>query len=393
MGDSLPLAGIKVLAFEQAVAAPLCTRHLVDLGAEVIKIERRGEGDFARAYDTAIHGLSTYFAWLNRGKKSITLDITNPKGQELAHRIIGRCDIVVQNFAPGALDRRGLGVSQLHERYTRLIACSLTGYGEDGPYRDRKAYDALVQAEAGVFSITGTPEAPSKAGIPVVDFSSGVYALSSILAALYRRQQTGEGAAIRISLFDSIMEWMGIFALQAEHGSKPQRSGAFHPNIVPYGPYKAKDGVVMLSIQNEREWANFCEQVVEKPEWTNHPEFGRGELRLKNRKTLEPLIEEALAHVTVEEAEARLEKASIAYARSNDVGEVLEHPQLKARGRTMTINVPGGTVDVLKAPFNIEGVEDTPKPVPSVGQHSEEVLQEIGCSNSEIAALKEEGII
>ncbi|HXH21054.1 MAG TPA: CaiB/BaiF CoA-transferase family protein [Dehalococcoidia bacterium] len=393
MADSLPLAGIKVFTLEQAVAAPLCTRHLVDLGAEVIKVERRGEGDFARAYDTAIHGMSTYFAWLNRGKKSITLDITQPKGQEIAHRIISSCDVVVQNFAPGALDRRGLGVGQLHERYPRLIACSLTGYGEDGPYRDRKAYDALVQAEAGVFSITGTPEAPSKAGIPVVDFSSGVYALSSILAALYRRQLTGEGAAIRISLFDAIMEWMGIFALQARHGSKPQRSGAFHPNIVPYGPYKAKDGVVMLSIQNEREWANFCEQVVNRPEWITHPEFGRGELRLKNRKVLEPLIEEALADITVEEAEARLEKASIAYARSNDVSEVLDHPQLHARGRLMKIPVPGGEVEVLKAPFNIEGVEDTPKAVPAVGQHNDEVLREAGYSKDEIKALKEEGII
>lgn len=393
MAESLPLAGIKVLTFEQAVAAPLCTRHLVDLGAEVIKVERRGEGDFARAYDTAIYGTSTYFAWLNRGKKSITLDITNARGQEIAHRIIAGCDIVVQNFAPGALDRRGLGVTQLHERYPRLIACSLTGYGEDGPYRDRKAYDALVQAEAGVFSITGTPDAPSKAGIPVVDFSSGVYALSSILAALYRRSVTGEGAAIRISLFDSIMEWMGIFALQARHGSKPQRSGAFHPNIVPYGPYKAKDGVVMLSIQNEREWVNFCQQVVDRPEWISHDDFGRGELRLKNRKLLEPLIEEALAEITVEEAEARLEKASIAYARSNDVGEVLDHPQLKARGRHMKIEVPGGKVEVLKAPFNIEGVEDTSKPVPSVGQHNDEVLGRLGLSEGEIAALREQGVV
>jgi formyl-CoA transferase len=393
MAESLPLAGIKVFTLEQAVAAPLCTRHLVDLGAEVIKVERRGEGDFARAYDTAIHGVSTYFAWLNRGKKSITLDITQAKGQEVAHRIIAGCDIVVQNFAPGALDRRGLGVGQLHEKYPRLIACSLTGYGEAGPYRDRKAYDALVQAEAGVFSITGTPEAPSKAGIPVVDFSSGVYALSSILAALYRRQLTGEGAAIRISLFDAIMEWMGIFALQARHGSKPQRSGAFHPNIVPYGPYRAKDGVVMLSIQNEREWTNFCEQVVSKPDWITHPEFGRGELRLKNRKVLEPLIEEALSGITVEEAEARLEKASIAYARSNDVSEVLEHPQLAARGRLMKIPVPGGDVEVLKAPFNIEGVEDTSKPVPSVGQHNDEVLKQAGYSKDEIAALKEEGVV
>jgi crotonobetainyl-CoA:carnitine CoA-transferase CaiB-like acyl-CoA transferase len=337
--------------------------------------------------------MSTYFAWLNRGKKSITLDITNARGQELVHRIVAGCDIVVQNFAPGALDRRGLGVGQLHEKFPRLIACSLTGYGEDGPYRDRKAYDALVQAEAGVFSITGTPDSPSKTGIPVVDFASGLYALSSILATLYRRQLTGEGAAIRISLFDSIMEWMGIFALQARHGSKPERSGAFHPNIVPYGPYKAKDGVVMLSIQNEREWVNFCEQVVGKPEWTSHPEFGRGELRLKHRKSLEPLIDEALSALTVEEAEARLEKASIAYARSNDVSEVLDHEQLRARNRMMTIDVPGGSVDVLKAPFNIEGLDDTSKPVPAVGQHNEEVLEGLGLSKDEIDALRQEGVI
>jgi itaconate CoA-transferase len=393
MSDSLPLAGIRVLTFEQAVAAPLCTRHRVDLGAEVIKIERRGDGDFARAYDSAIYGTSTYFAWLNRGKKSITLDITQAKGQELAHKIIAGCDIVIQNFAPGALDRRGLGVSQLHEKYPRLIVCSITGYGEDGPYRDRKAYDALLQAESGVMSITGTPEAPSKAGVPVVDFSSGVYALSSVLAALYRRSETGEGAAIRISLFDSIMEWMGIFTLQARHGSKPLRSGAFHPNIVPYGPYKCSDGVVMLSIQNEREWASFCEMVVKRPEWITDERFSRGELRLKNRTILEPVIEEALSDVTAEEAEMRLEKANIAYARSNDVSEVMDHPQVIARNRLMTVDVPGGSVEVLHAPFNIEGAEDKPLPVPAVGQHSDEVFDSLGLSSEEIASLREEGVI
>jgi formyl-CoA transferase len=393
MTSSLPLAGLRALAFEQAVAAPLCTRHLVDLGAEVIKIERRGEGDFARGYDTAIHGTSSYFAWLNRGKKSITLDITNPKGQEVAHRIIQGCDIVVQNFAPGALDRRGLGVGQLHDKYPRLIVCSITGYGEDGPYRDRKAYDALLQAEAGVFSITGTPEAPSKAGVPVVDFASGLYALSSILAALYRRQLTGRGAAIRISLFDSIMEWMGIFALQAKYGAKPLRSGAFHPNLVPYGPYRAGDGTVMLSIQNEREWASLCENVINRPEWITDERFARSELRLKNRRVLEPLLEEALSSLTVAEAEARMEKASIAYARSNDVSEVLDHPQILARGRKMTVAVPGGSVEVLHAPFNIEGAEDEAKPVPAVGQHSDEVLRGLGLGDAEIARLREEGVV
>ncbi len=393
MTESLPLAGIKVLAFEQAVAAPLCTRHLADLGAEVIKIERLGEGDFARAYDTAIHGVSTYFAWLNRGKQSLTLDITKLEGQRLALKLIARSDVVVQNFAPGALDRRGLGVGQLHEKYPRLIVCSITGYGEEGPYRDRKAYDALLQAEAGVMSITGTPDDPSKCGVPVVDFASGLYALSAILAALHRRDQTGAGAAIRISLLDSIMEWMGIFALQAMHGSRPLRSGAFHPNIVPYGPYKAKDGNVMLSIQNEREWANFCDSVVIRPDWKTDARFERGELRLKNRSVLEPLIEEALSGVTVEEAEQRLEQGSIAYARSNDVSEVLHHPQLVARNRLMTIEVPGGAVEVLKAPFNIEGAEDSPKAVPAVGQHTKEILKQAGCTAEEIKALQDAGVV
>jgi itaconate CoA-transferase len=393
MSSSLPLAGLRVLTFEQAVAAPLCTRHLVDLGAEVIKIERRGEGDFARAYDSAISGTSTYFAWLNRGKKSITLDITQPKGQELAHKIIAGCDVVIQNFAPGALERRGLGVGQLHEKYPRLIVCSITGYGEDGPYRDRKAYDALLQAESGVMSITGTPDDPSKCGVPVVDFSSGLYALSAVLAALHRRNQTGEGAAIRISLFDSIMEWMGIFALQARHGSKPLRSGAFHPNIVPYGPYKCSDGVVMLSIQNEREWASFCETVVVRPGWIADERFARGELRLKNRAVLEPLIEEALSDVTAQEAEARLEKANIAYARSNDVSDILDHPQVIARERLMTVEVPGGSVEVLHAPFNIEGAEDLPAPVPAVGQHSDEVFSSLGLAAADVAALREQGVI
>jgi crotonobetainyl-CoA:carnitine CoA-transferase CaiB-like acyl-CoA transferase len=388
MADSLPLAGIRVLAFEQAVAAPLCTRHLADLGAEVIKIERRGEGDFARAYDSLVHGLSTYFVWLNRGKRSLTLDLGQEQGQAVAHRLAARSDVVVQNFAPGALDRRGLGVGQLHERYPGLIVCSLTGYGEDGPYRDRKAYDALLQAEAGVMSITGTAEAPSKCGVPLVDFSSGVYALSSILAALYRRQQTGEGAAIRISLFDSIMEWMGVFGMQASHGQPPQRSGAFHPNIVPYGPYRAQDGNVMLSIQNEREWASFCDGVVGRPEWKDHPRFGRGEQRLQNRTELEPLIDAALAAMTVAEAEARLEQASIAYARANDVRDVMHHPQIEARRRMLSVATPGGTAEVLRPPFNIEGVEPAAGPVPAVGADTEAVLREAGYSAAEVAALR-----
>jgi crotonobetainyl-CoA:carnitine CoA-transferase CaiB-like acyl-CoA transferase len=239
---NLPLTGLRVIAFEQAVAAPLCSRHLADLGAEVIKVERVGEGDFARHYDSVIHGNSTWFTWLNRGKRSLTLDLKAEAGIEVARRLVESADVVIQNFAPGAFDRLGLGVGQLHERHPRLIAVSITGYGEDGPYRDRRAYDLLLQAEAGVLSVTGTPEAPAKSGVSIVDLSAGMYALSSILAALYQREQTGEGAAIRISLFDAIAEWMSPLALMASHGPRPQPSGARHASIVPYGPYRVASG-------------------------------------------------------------------------------------------------------------------------------------------------------
>jgi itaconate CoA-transferase len=397
MSRKLPLAGIQVVALEQAVAAPLCTRHLADLGASVVKIERRGSGDFARGYDSLANGLSSYFVWLNRGKRSLTLDITKPEGQALAHRLIARADVVVQNFAPGALDRRGLGIKHLHERYPRLIACSITGYGEEGPYRDRKAYDALLQAEAGVLSITGTPADPSKCGVPVVDFSSGVYALSSILAALYRRTETGEGAAIQISLLDSIMEWMGIFALQARGGVKPLRSGAFHPNIVPYGPYRARDGSVMFAVHNDREWAVFCDEVVVRPAWKSDRRFRRNEDRLKNRRLLEPLIEEALATLTVAEAEARLEKADVAYGRANDVSEVLDHPQLRERDRFATVDANGKPLEILKPPFNIEDLNEAgdvaPAAVPGIGEHTDEVLGELGCTQPEIEALRAAEVI
>ena len=393
MSEALPLAGIQVVAFEQAVSAPLCSRHLSDLGADVIKIERRGEGDFARAYDSLVNGTSSYFAWLNHGKRSLTLDITKNEGQDIAHRLVAEADVVLQNFSPGSLDRRGLGVGQLHERYPRLIACSITGYGEAGPYRDRKAYDALLQAEGGVISITGTPADSSKCGVPLVDFSAGVYALSSILAALYRRRETGEGAAIRISLFDSIMEWMGIFALQAKGGNPPKRSGAFHPNIVPYGPYRARDGSVMLAVHNDREWEAFCRGVVQRPEWQADPLFARNEDRLQNRKTLEPMIEKVLGGLSVEEAESRLEQAGIAYARSNDVTQLLAHPQLRERDRFLRSATNGDAFEVLRPPFNIEGIESVPGAVPAVGEHTEEVLIGLGLSRTEIDGLRAADVI
>jgi itaconate CoA-transferase len=393
--SAFPLAGIRVVAFEQAVAAPLATRHLADLGADVIKVERKGEGDFARAYDSVIHGTSTWFAWLNRRKRSLSLDLKHERGREIAEKLVAGADVVVQNFAPGAFDRIGLGVDQLHERYPRLIAVSITGYGEDGPYRDRRAYDLLLQAETGVVSVTGFPERTAKVGLSAADISGGMYAFSSALAALYRRERTGEGAAIKVSLFDSIMEWMSPLSLMAAHGPHPKRAGDRHASIVPYGPYKVGDGrQVVLAVQNDNEWRRFCEKVIERPEMAGDPRYVHNQDRLANRVELEVAVEEALARFGVEEAEARLEAASIAYSRMNDVAEVLAHPQVVTRDRLLDVEVPGGGhVDVLRAPFNIENVEEPPSAIPAVGEHTDAVLQELGYGYEEIAALHETGAV
>jgi itaconate CoA-transferase len=393
--NSFPLAGVRVVAFEQAVAAPLATRHLADLGADVIKVERVGEGDFARAYDTAVHGTSTWFAWLNRRKRSLTLDVKHERGREIADRLVGRADVVIQNFAPGAFDRLGLSVEQLHRRYPSLIATSITGYGEDGPYRDRKAYDLLLQAETGVVSVTGTPEQTAKVGVSVADIAGGMYAFSSVLAALYRREQTGQGAAIRVSLFDSIMEWMSPLSLMATHGPHPKRAGDRHASIVPYGPYRVGGGRhVVLAVQNEREWARLCAQVLDRPELAEDVRFAGNEARLANRGELESLIEDSLSCYSVEEAEARLEAASIAYSRMNDVAEVLQHPQVLERGRLLALGLPGGEgAEVLRAPFNIEGVVEPASSVPAAGEHNEEVLRELGYDDVQIERLVKDRIV
>jgi itaconate CoA-transferase len=394
MGDRLPLTRVRVVALEQAVAAPLCTRHLADLGAEVIKVERPGEGDFARGYDSAVKGLSSWFVWLSRGKRSLTLDLKDPRGQEVVHRLVAGADVVVQNFAPGALDRLGLGVDQLRERYPRLIACSVTGYGEEGPYRDRKAYDLLLQGETGVLSVTGTEEQPVKSGISVADISAGMYALSAILAALYRRRDTGEGATIRVSLFDSIMEWMQPLAFQAMSERPPRRAGDRHASIVPYGPYRVAHGRrVMFAIQNEREWARLCADVLHRPEWIDDPRFARNELRVVNRDVLEPMIEEALADVAVEEAEARLDAASLAFARANEAREVFDHPQVRRRGRTLHAASPVGPLELLRAPFNIDGIDEPVRSIPAVGEQTDDVLRELGYDAATIATLRRDRVI
>jgi itaconate CoA-transferase len=392
---SFPLAGVKVVAFEQAVAAPLCTRHLADLGADVVKIERIGEGDFARGYDSAVKGTATWFAWLNRRKRSLTLDVKTAGGREIAEKLVAGADVVVQNFAPGAFDRLGLGVGQLHKRYPALIVASITGYGEDGPYRDRRAYDLLVQAETGVVSMTGTPEEPARAGVSVADIAGGMYAFSSILASLYRRHETGEGAAIRVSLFDSLMEWMSPFSLMATHGPHPQRAGARHTSIVPYGPFAVAGGKqVMLAVQNEREWVRLCEQVLDRPDLATDPRFTGNEKRLANRLELEPQIDAALMGFSLEEAETRLEAAQVPYGGMNDVADVLKHPQVLSRSRLVETGLPGGQhAGLLRMPFNIEGLDETPSEVPEVGQHTDAVLAELGYTPAEIEALHASGAV
>jgi itaconate CoA-transferase len=390
-----PLSGIRVVAFEQAVAAPLATRHLADLGADVIKVERRGEGDFARDYDSVINGTSTWFAWLNRRKRSLSMDLKHDDGREIAERLVAGADVVVQNFAPGAFDRLGLGVDQLHSRYPSLVAISITGYGEDGPYRDRRAYDLLLQAETGVVSVTGFPEHTAKVGVSVADISGGMYAFSSALAALYRRERTGVGAAVKVSLFDSIMEWMSPLSLMATHGPHPKRAGDRHASIVPYGPYRCGDGrQVVLAVQNDSEWRRFCERVIERPELLEDARYVHNQDRLANRAELEATVEEALGRFGVDEAEARLEAAALAYSRMNDVGEVLGHPQVVTRGRLLDIETPGGgRAGVLRAPFNIAGVEEPDSAIPAVGEHTDAILGELGYSADAIRKLRESGVV
>jgi itaconate CoA-transferase len=377
------------------VAAPLATRHLADLGADVIKVERRGGGDFARDYDSVIHGTSTWFAWLNRRKRSLSLDLKHEAGREIAERLVAGADIVVQNFAPGAFDRLGLNVDELHTRYPSLVAVSITGYGEDGPYRDRRAYDLLLQAETGVVSVTGFPERTAKVGISAADISGGVYAFSSALAALYRRERTGKGAAIKVSLFDSIMEWMSPLSLMAAHGPHPKRAGDRHASIVPYGPYRTGDGrQVVLAVQNDQEWRRFCGQVIERPDMVEDPRYVHNENRLANRVELEAAVEEALARFSVEDAEARLEAAAIAYSRMNDVADVLAHPQVVTRGRLLDVETPGGgRVGVLRAPFNILGVDEPESAIPAVGQHTDEILRELGYAAADIEKLRASGAV
>jgi itaconate CoA-transferase len=388
----LALGGITVVSVEQAVAAPFATRQLADLGARVIKVERPNGGDFARDYDQTVKGLSGYFVWLNRSKESIALDLKQPRARMVMTKLVERADVFVQNLAPGATERLGLAAGELTARNPRLIACSISGYGSTGPYRDKKAYDLLVQCETGLVSVTGTPETPAKVGISVADIAAGMYAYAGILAALYERERTGRGSTLEVSLFDALGEWMNHPAyLAAYGGSPPPRTGASHASIAPYGPFTTGSGVqVNLGVQNEREWAAFCAVVLERPEVARDERFATNSRRVANREELQAIIEEVFGHLGVEQVIERLEAARIAYARMNSVQEFVDHPQLAARDRWREVGSPAGSIRALLPPVIVAGHEPRMDPVPAVGEHTGAILRWLGYDDDQVASLQAE---
>ena len=391
---SLPLDGLLVVACEQAVAAPLATRHLADLGARVIKIERPKVGDFARAYDRTVKGMSSHFVWLNRSKESLTVDLKDDRGRDIVARLIAQADVFVQNFAPGAAERLGLGGPELTARHPGLVHCSISGYGSSGPYRDAKAYDLLIQAETGVLSITGTPEQPSKTGIPVADIAAGMYAFSGILAALVERGRTGRGRVVEISLFDALSEWMGYPIYWTSYGgTPPARFGAEHPGIAPYGPFATADSEIVVAIQNDREWRTFADQVLGRPELGTDPRFATNTDRVANRAAVHAAVDAVLVLLPFDEVARRLTAARIANGRMNDVDGLLNHPQLAERGRWQTVESPVGELAALLPPITLPGTTPRMDPVPDLGEHTADILTVLGYDADGIAALRREGIV
>lgn len=374
-----PLAGIRVLAMEAAVAGPFATRHLADLGADVIKIERP-EGDFARRYDAAAKGLSSYFVWLNRGKRSVVLDWSEPRDREALDRLLERSDVLVHNLGPGAMERLGLGAAELTASYPRLVHAGISGYGSGGPYETKKSFDLLVQGESGVISLTGTPEQPCKVGISIADLTAGMYTFSSILAALYEREHTGKGVAIEISMLECMAEFSGGQLYTYEYsGVQLERAGWRHNIIVPYGPYRCGGGrFVNLAVQNEGQWERLCSVVLEQPALASDQRFDTNTKRLANREVLEPLIEQILGELAEDEVLRRLDSADVPYGRINDMKDVLEHPQLQARARWAEYPTEAGPLRMLQHPMNLAGLPQRTDAVPAVGEHTAEVLAELG---------------
>ena len=390
-----PLEGITVVALEQVIAGPFCTRQLAELGARVIKIERPDGGDAARGYDQTVKGQSSHFVWVNRSKESLCLDVKHPEAKQILEKLIEKADVFVQNLAPGAVERLGLGAAELRAKHPRLIWCGISGYGPAGPYADKKAYDLLVQCEAGLLSVTGTPDQPAKAGIPVADIAAGMYAFSSILAALYRRTRDGVGATLDISMFESLGEWMGFPAYFTAYGGEaPQRSGAHHATVVPYGPFKAGDGgTVFLSIQNGREFERFCAVVLEKKDLAFDSRFSTGPARAQNRAAMHAEIEGVFAGLSSSRVIERLERAEIANAKLNSMQEFWDHPQLEARGRWREVGTPAGPIDAMRPPFNLDGFEPRMDAVPALGAHSRAILLELGFSSLAVEKMAKAKII
>jgi crotonobetainyl-CoA:carnitine CoA-transferase CaiB-like acyl-CoA transferase len=373
-----PLAGVTVVAIEQAVAAPFATRQLADLGARVIKVERPGVGDFARGYDRTVHGQSSYFVWLNRGKESIELDLKDTADRAVLDALVARADVVVQNLVPGAAERLGVDAATLRAARPELVHCSISGYGTEGPYRTKKAYDLLVQCETGLVMSTGTPEAPAKAGVSIADIATGMYAYSGILTALYDRERTGDGATLHVAMIDALGEWMSQPVYFSHYGGEPERrTGARHPSISPYGPYRTADGQVFLGIQNEREWVVLCRDVLRRPELADDPRFHTNPDRVDHDAELRTIVEKAFATHAADDVIDLLERAGIANARLRTPAEFTRHPQLAARDRWQPVDTPGGVMQALLPPVDVAGQRPVLGAVPTLGQHNETIRAEV----------------
>ena len=388
-----PLDGITVVSLEHAIAAPFCTRQLADLGARVIKVERPGAGDFARAYDTRVNGQASHFVWTNRSKESLTLDLKQPAALDVLKSLLATADVLVQNLAPGAAARMGLSFDVLHKLHPSLIVCDISGYGDDGPYRDKKAYDLLIQSEAGLLSITGTPDEPSKAGNSIADIAAGMYAYTGVLTALMQRDKkggTGQGSHIDVSMLESLTEWMGYPLYYAYEGATPPpRTAASHASIYPYGPFQAGDGgTVMLGLQNEREWKLFCEVVLQDGALATDARFDSNARRNESRAALKAIILAAFSQLSTAQVVERLEEAQIANARMNSMAELWSHPQLAARQRWQNVGSPAGSIRALLPPGRHSSFDYRMDAVPAVGQHTEAILRELGQGDAEIAALQ-----